>query len=91
MRYAKRGFQSFIGLVVLKIYCAKSLKTGLEAVIAFILGFIASYAFSLPTGASIVAVHTVFFVLAMAGKAVRTRLMTIQTKNSVYYLSLDFE
>ena len=77
-------FPAAIAMKIGKTYLSVSVISALEAVVAFILGFIASYAFSLPTGASIVAVHTVFFILAMAGKALRTRLMTLQTKNSVY-------
>lgn len=77
-------FPAAIAMKIGKKYLSVSVISALEAVVAFILGFIASYAFSLPTGASIVAVHTVFFILAMAGKALRTRLMTLQTKNSVY-------
>ena len=41
------------------------------SIAAFLAGFFASYAFSLPTGASIVAVHMVFYIAAILIKAVR--------------------
>lgn len=57
---AMRFFRSFRGVVI----CSAAVSA-----IGFFLGFVAAYRFDLPTGASVVAVNAIFFVLfSIAGK-----------------------
>ena len=58
-----------------KTYLSVSILAAAEAVIAFILGFFASYLFSLPTGASIVAVHMLFYVASIIIREARIALV----------------
>ncbi|MBQ3604191.1 MAG: metal ABC transporter permease [Clostridia bacterium] len=57
---AMRFFRSFRGVVI----CSAAVSA-----LGFFLGFVAAYRFDLPTGASVVAVNAIFFVLfSIAGK-----------------------
>lgn len=67
-------FPAAVAMKLEKTYLRVSVVAALEAVLAFLSGFFISYAFSLPTGASIVMVHMVFFALASIFKATRTAL-----------------
>ena len=67
-------FPASIAMKVEKTYLSVSILAAIEAVVAFILGFFASYLFSLPTGASIVAVHMVFYVLSIIVREARIAL-----------------
>lgn len=67
-------FPAAVAMKLEKTYLHVSVVAALEAVLAFLSGFFISYAFSLPTGASIVMVHMVFFALASIFKATRTAL-----------------
>ena len=64
-------FPAAVAMKVEKTYLSVSIAAAIESVAAFLAGFFASYAFSLPTGASIVAVHMVFYIAAILIKAVR--------------------
>lgn len=67
-------FPAAIAMKIGKTYFSVSVAATVEAVVAFIIGFVASYAFSLPTGASIVIVHVIVFILAVIIQGVRIRL-----------------
>ncbi len=64
-------FPSSIAMKVEKTYRSVSILAAIESVVAFLIGFFMSYLFSLPTGASIVAVHMIFFVIASGVKGLR--------------------
>ena len=64
-------FPAAVAMKIEKTYLSVSVVAAIEAVAAFVAGFLASYAFSLPTGASIVAVHMVFFIAASAFRQIR--------------------
>ncbi len=66
-------FPAAVAMKLGRTYLSVSIISALEAVLAFVLGFFLSYAFSLPTGASIVVVHMVLYVSASAVKFVRKR------------------
>lgn len=57
-------FPSFTAMRLCKKYFSVTLFSAVESLIAFFFGFVISYAFSLPAGASIVAVYVAFYVLA---------------------------
>ncbi len=59
-------FPALSAMKVAKTYLKVSIIAAAESVVAFFIGFIASYALSLPTGASIVIVHMCFYVLMTA-------------------------
>ena len=67
-------FPAMAAMRVARTYFSVSIIAAAESVIAFIIGFIASYAFSLPTGASIVVTHMAFFCIAYAAGRIRSRL-----------------
>lgn len=58
-----------------KSYKAVTILSGVESVIAFVIGFMISYVYSLPTGASIVSVHMVMYLLALSFSSVRNLAM----------------
>lgn len=64
-------FPAAVAMKIEKTYLSVSVVAAIEAVAAFVAGFLASYVFSLPTGASIVAVHMVFFIAASAFRQIR--------------------
>ena len=59
-------FPASVAMKLCRTYLSVSIAAAVESLLAFVIGFIASYAFSLPTGASIVMVHVIFFALAAA-------------------------
>ena len=59
-------FPALSAMKVAKTYLRVSVIAVAESVSAFLIGFILSYALSLPTGASIVIVHMCFYLLMMA-------------------------
>ena len=61
-------FPAAFAMRIGKSYMAVSAIAAVEATAAFIIGFILSYAFSLPAGASIVAVHMVSLIGAASAK-----------------------
>ena len=66
-------FPSLSAMKVARTYFRVSVIAAAESVVAFLIGFIASYALSLPTGASIVIAHMLFYiVLAGAGYLIRS-------------------
>ncbi len=58
-------FPSAVAMKLGKSYLSVSLIAAAESLIAFVLGFVSSYVFSLPTGASIVLVHLIIFALSV--------------------------
>ena len=64
-------FPAAVAMKIEKTYLSVSVVAAIESVLAFLLGFFASYLFSLPTGASIVAVHMVLFIFAMVVRGAR--------------------
>ena len=58
-------FPALSAMKVAKTYLKVSVIAAIESILAFLIGFVLSYALSLPTGASIVIVHMCFY-LAMA-------------------------
>ena len=68
-------FPASIAMKTQKTYLSVWILAAAEAVIAFILGFFASYLFSLPTGASIVAVHMLFYVASIIIREARIALV----------------
>lgn len=65
-------FPAMTAMRVSKTYKNVTVISGIESIFAFVVGFIASYAYSLPTGASIVAVHIVIYILAFLYSELRT-------------------
>lgn len=63
-------FPAAIAMKLMRRYATVSIAAAAEAVLAFIAGFVLSYAFSLPTGASIVAVHMVIYLTASAARSI---------------------
>lgn len=66
-------FPAMTAMKVARSYRNVTIISALESVIAFAIGFIISYACSLPTGASIVAVHIVFYIVAFIYSELRMR------------------
>lgn len=66
-------FPAMIAIKLCKTYRSVSLLSAAEAVAAFMIGFILSYALSLPTGASIIVIHLLFYVLALFFRYIRNR------------------
>ncbi len=64
-------FPAAVAMKIEKTYLKVSVVAAAEALIAFLAGFLLSYAFSLPTGASIVVVHMVIFIVASLVKSVK--------------------
>ena len=65
-------FPSLSAMKVARTYFRVSVIAAIESVVAFLAGFIASYAFSLPTGASIVIAHMLIYImLSGAGLLIR--------------------
>ena len=65
-------FPSLSAMKVARTYFRVSVIAAIESVAAFLAGFIASYAFSLPTGASIVIAHMLIYImLSGAGLLIR--------------------
>ncbi len=59
-------FPAASAMQISKTYLSVSIISAAESAIAFLIGFAASYAFSLPTGAAIVAVHMIIFLVSYA-------------------------
>ena len=67
-------FPATTAMLVSRSYLMVSVLAAVESAIAFIIGFLASYAFSLPAGASVVAAHMVIFAAVyIISRAVRYR------------------
>lgn len=66
-------FPAAVAMKLRKTYLSVSVTAALEAVSAFLLGFLVSYGLSLPTGASIVIIHMVFYLLSSLWKSCQTR------------------
>lgn len=67
-------FPATTAMLVSRSYLMVSVLAAVESAIAFISGFLASYAFSLPAGASVVAAHMVIFAAVfIISRAVRYR------------------
>ena len=66
-------FPAAVAMKLRKTYLSVSVTAALEAVSAFLLGFFMSYGLSLPTGASIVIIHMVFYLLSSLWKSCQTR------------------
>ena len=67
-------FPATTAMLVSRSYLMVSVLAAVESAIAFIAGFLASYAFSLPAGASVVAAHMVIFAAVyIISRAVRYR------------------
>lgn len=66
-------FPAAVAMKLRKTYLSVSVTAALEAVSAFLLGFFVSYGLSLPTGASIVVIHMVFYLLSSLWKSCQTR------------------
>lgn len=66
-------FPAKIAIKLAKTYKRVTIVSAIESLIAFTLGFIISYALSLPTGASIVVTHLALLLIAMAVKAIQNR------------------
>lgn len=64
-------FPSMTAMRIAKKYSAVSALAAAESAIAFLAGFLSSYAFSLPTGATIVVSHMVLFCIASAAGFIR--------------------
>ena len=75
-------FPAAIAMKAGKTYLSVSVISAIEAMFAFLAGFIASYAFSLPTGASIVIVHAVIFVIASSVRIIAKRTKTARIRNA---------
>lgn len=58
-------FPAMTAMRVAKTYFSVTVLAVLESVAAFIIGFLASYAFSLPTGATIVVSHLILFLTVL--------------------------
>lgn len=56
-------FPALSAMKVANTYLRVSIIAAVESAVAFLLGFVASYAFSLPTGSSIVIAHMFFYLL----------------------------
>lgn len=64
-------FPAMTAMRVAKTYFSVTVLAVVESLLAFVLGFVASYAFSLPTGATIVVSHLILFLIVLiTGKAV---------------------
>lgn len=66
-------FPAAVAMKLRKTYLSVSVTAALEAVSAFLLGFFVSYGLSLPTGASIVIIHMVFYLLSSLWRFCQTR------------------
>ena len=79
-------FPSMTARKLLRTYRGVCIFSALESVIAFMIGFVLSYAFSLPTGASIVLVHLMLYIAASAyGFLSRARLEHMVRKKELQY------
>ncbi len=67
-------FPAMISTKLCKTYLGVTLFSAAESVSAFIIGFVFSYALSLPTGASIIVIHLAFFLLASIWRAIRNHI-----------------
>ncbi len=67
-------FPATTAMRVAKTYLSVSIVAAAESALAFLIGFIASYSFSLPTGAAIVVTHLVFFIIACIIRKLRSLL-----------------
>ena len=71
-------FPATTAMLVSRSYLMVSVLAAVESAIAFISGFLASYAFSLPAGASVVAAHMVIFAAVyIISRAVRYRRASV--------------
>ena len=71
-------FPATTAMLVSRSYLMVSVLAAVESAIAFIIGFLASYAFSLPAGASVVAAHMVIFAAVyIISRAVRYRRASV--------------
>ena len=71
-------FPATTAMLVSRSYLMVSVLAAVESAIAFIAGFLASYAFSLPAGASVVAAHMVIFAAVyIISRAVRYRRASV--------------
>ena len=66
-------FPCLSAMRVMKSYKAVTIYSAVQAVVCFILGFSASYAFGTPAGASIVIMHLIAFLLALAAGYLKER------------------
>lgn len=66
-------FPCLSAMRVMRSYKAVTIYSAVQAVVCFILGFSASYAFGTPAGASIVIVHLIAFLLALAAGCLKER------------------
>lgn len=66
-------FPAMTAMRVARSYKNVTIISAAESLIAFAFGFVISYVYSLPTGASIVAVHILFYILAFLFSEIRTR------------------
>lgn len=57
-------FPTAVAMKIEKTYFSVSIAAVVESVVAFLVGFLASYALSLPTGASIVVTHMILYAAA---------------------------
>ena len=64
-------FPASSAMLVAKSYMMVSVLSAAESAAAFLIGFSASYAFSLPAGASVVAAHMAIYALLLILKAIR--------------------
>ena len=69
-------FPAAVAMKLGKTYLSVSVISACEAVVAFVIGFFLSYAFSLPTGASIVVIHMFIFIAASIVKYCRINFAT---------------
>ena len=66
-------FPCLSAMRVMRSYKAVTIYSAVQSVICFIIGFLASYAFGTPAGASIVIVHLFAFLLALAAGYLKER------------------
>lgn len=66
-------FPAMSAMKLFKTYKGVTIFAAIESMVAFFVGFLLSYMLSLPTGASIVVVHLVFYIVAVLVKAIKTR------------------
>lgn len=66
-------FPAMTAMKLARSYKNVTIFSAIESVAAFIIGFVLSYKYSLPTGASIVAVHILFYLSALVYSFIRTQ------------------
>ena len=66
-------FPSMTAMKIARSYKNVTIISALESAIAFIIGFFISYEYSLPTGASIVVIHMIIYVIALSYGFIRSR------------------